>query len=66
MNLISAGSISLDSTFKGLSKDGGRWIFLKTYRASIFNEDQSNEPNFGWIYLLDNTFKSASTKLKSA
>jgi hypothetical protein len=27
---------------------GGRWIFLKTYRASLFNEDLSNEPNFGW------------------
>ncbi len=30
---------------------GGGRIFLKTYRASLFNEDLSNEPNFGWIHL---------------
>ncbi len=24
---------------------------LKTFRASLFNEDQSNEPNFGCIHL---------------
>jgi hypothetical protein len=30
---------------------GGRRIFLKTYRASLFNEDLSNEPNFGRIHL---------------
>ncbi len=25
---------------------GGKRIFLKTFRASLFNEDQSNKPNF--------------------
>ncbi len=29
---------------------GGR-IFLITFRASLFNEDLSNEPNFGRIHL---------------
>ena len=36
--------------FKGLSEDGGGWIFLKTFRASLFNEDLSNEPNFSRIH----------------
>jgi hypothetical protein len=36
---------------KGLSEDGGGRIFLKTFRASLFNEDLSNEPNFGRIHL---------------
>jgi hypothetical protein len=33
--------------FKGLTVDGGDGgqIFLKTFRASLFNEDLSNEPN---------------------
>jgi hypothetical protein len=30
---------------------GSRRIFLKTYRASLFNEDLSKEPNFGRIHL---------------
>ncbi len=30
---------------------GGRQIFLKTFRASLFIEDLSNEPNFGRIHL---------------
>ncbi len=30
---------------------GGERIFLKTFRASLFNEDLSNEPNFGRIHL---------------
>ncbi len=30
---------------------GGRQIFLKTFRSSLFNEDLSNEPNFGRIHL---------------
>ncbi len=38
-------------SMKGLSEDGGRADFLKTYRASLFNEDLSNEPNFGRIHL---------------
>ncbi len=33
-----------------LSIADGR-IILKTVCASIFNEDLSNEPNFGWIHL---------------
>jgi hypothetical protein len=39
------------SYFKGLSEDGGGRILLKTFRASLFNEDLSNEPNFGGIHL---------------
>ncbi len=30
---------------------GGRRIFLKTFRTSLFNDDLSNEPNFGRIHL---------------
>jgi hypothetical protein len=30
---------------------GGRWIFLKIFRASLFNKDLPNEPNFGLIHL---------------
>ncbi len=30
---------------------GGGRIFLKAFRASHFNEDLSNEPNFGQIHL---------------
>ena len=30
---------------------GGGPIFLKTYHTSLFNEDLSNEPNFGRIHL---------------
>ncbi len=30
---------------------GGRRIFVKTFRASLFNDDLSNELNFGRIYL---------------
>ncbi len=30
---------------------GGGRIFLKTFRASLFNDDLSNEPNFGRIHL---------------
>ncbi len=37
--------------FEGLSKDRGGRIFLKTFRASLFNEDLSNEPNYGRIHL---------------
>ncbi len=29
----------------------GGGIFLKTFRASLFNDDLSNKPNFGRIYL---------------
>ncbi len=29
----------------------GRRIFLKSFRTSLFNEDLSNEPNFGRIHL---------------
>ncbi len=51
MSLLSAWSISLDSTFKGLSEDGGRLIFPKNLRASLFNDELSKEPKFGLIYL---------------
>ncbi len=30
---------------------GGGRIFLETFRASLFNEDLSNEPNFSRIQL---------------
>jgi hypothetical protein len=30
---------------------GGGRIFLKTLRATLFNDDLSNEPNFGRIHL---------------
>ncbi len=36
---------------KDFRKMGGMQVFLKTFRASLFNEDLSNEPNFGWIHL---------------
>ncbi len=26
-------------------------IFLQTFRASLFNDDLLNEPNFDWIHL---------------
>ncbi len=60
MSLISAGSISLDRTFKnkealktlkGSQRKGGGRILLKIFGASLFNEDLSNEPNFGRIHL---------------
>ncbi len=35
---------------KGLSQRGRRRIFLKK-RASLFNDDLSNEPNFGRVHL---------------
>ncbi len=31
---------------------GGGRIFLKTFRASLFNDELSNEPNFGRIHLV--------------
>ncbi len=30
---------------------GGGQIFLKNFRASLFNDDLSKEPNFGRIHL---------------
>jgi hypothetical protein len=39
------------NTLKGSQSMGGRWIFLKNHRASLFNDDLSNEPNFGRIHL---------------
>ncbi len=38
--------------------EGGR-IFLHTFRASLFNDDLSNEPNYGLTgsISLDSTFK---------
>ncbi len=37
--------------FKGSQRMGGGWTFLKTFHASLLNEDLSNEPNFGRIHL---------------
>ncbi len=58
MSLISAGSISLDSTFKGLSQNGGRTDFSKNLRASLVNNDYRMSLIFwaGFISL-DSTFK---------
>ncbi len=39
------------NTLKGSRRMGGGRTFLKTFHASLFNEDLSNEPNFGWIHL---------------
>jgi hypothetical protein len=46
---------------------GGERIFLKTFRASLFNEELSNEPNFGQIHLagLDSTFNHGYKKMHS-
>ncbi len=38
-------------TLKGSQRMGGGQIFLKTFRTSLFNDDLSNEPNFGLIHL---------------
>jgi len=38
-------------TLKGSQRMGEGRIFLKTCRASLFNDDLSNEPNFCWIHL---------------
>jgi hypothetical protein len=38
-------------TLKGTQRMGGGWIFLKSFRASLFNEDLSNELNFNRIHL---------------
>ncbi len=43
--------------FKGLSLDGVRADFSKNFHDSLFNDDQSNEHNFGRILLLDSTLK---------
>jgi hypothetical protein len=43
--------------FKGLSLDGVRADFSKNLHASLFNDDLSNEHNFGRILLLDSTLK---------
>ncbi len=42
-----------DSTvlLKGSHRMGDGWIFSKNLRASLFNDDPSNEPNFGRIHL---------------
>jgi hypothetical protein len=38
-------------TLKGSQRMRGGQIFLKTFGASLFNEELSNEPNFGRIHL---------------
>jgi hypothetical protein len=37
--------------FKGLSQDWGRIDFSENLRASLFNDDLSNEPNFSQAHL---------------
>jgi hypothetical protein len=37
---------------KRLSQDEGRTDFSKILRASLFNDDLSNEPNFSQIHLV--------------
>jgi hypothetical protein len=39
------------NNLKGSQKMGDGRIFLKTFPASLFNEDLLNEPNFGRIHL---------------
>ncbi len=41
---------------------GGRQISPKNLRASLFNDDQSKEPNFGRIISLERTFKVKHTQ----
>jgi hypothetical protein len=41
------GAESLRALKQGM---GDGRIFLNKHRASLFNEDLSNEPNFGWIH----------------
>jgi hypothetical protein len=38
------------NTLKGSRRIRGGRIFLKTFRAFLFNEPLSNEPNFGQIH----------------
>ncbi len=51
-------------TLKGSQRIGDGWIFLKTLRAFLFNNDLSNEPNFSRIYIsLDSGFNSSKYSL---
>ncbi len=49
--LIADYCIKWHGIYKGLSHDGGWEDFSKNPRASSFNKDLSNEPNFGRIHL---------------
>jgi hypothetical protein len=40
-----------NNNLKGSRRMGGGRIFRKTFRTYLFNEDLSNEPNFGKIHL---------------
>ncbi len=44
------------NTIKVSHRMGGGQIFLKTFYASLFNEDLSNGPNFGRIHLAGQSF----------
>jgi hypothetical protein len=46
-------------TLKGSQRMGSRRIFLKKTEASLFNDDLSNEPNFGW-----STFKEKKIRVQ--
>ncbi len=56
-------------TLKGSHRMVDGRIFLENLRASLFNDDLSNEPNFGWIHLvgqyipLNNMVRSVITGL---
>ncbi len=51
MSVWPIGPTAAGERVKGLSQDEGRADFSKKPRASLFNEDLSNEPNFGRIHL---------------
>ncbi len=43
--------LTMINNLKGSQKMGGRLTFLKTFRASLFNDDLENEPNFRRIHV---------------
>jgi hypothetical protein len=51
-------------TLKGSQRMGEGRIFLKTCRASLFNDDLSNEPNFCWIHLAVPLISRKTVKIK--
>ncbi len=57
MSLISAGSISLDSTCKGLSEEEGRAKFAENLSASHLIKIYQMRQLLAWIISLVITFK---------
>jgi hypothetical protein len=39
-------------TLKGSHRMGDGQIFSKNLSSYLFNDDLSNEPNFGWVHLV--------------